>query len=285
MEDPVSDLSVDDLNFLKCADTKMAQWTENLRAAMNCKSLKDMTKNKLMSQNKETLAAFLLDGYQTVQSNTAKYEAARLGLEKIKSELIVAQRSVVKLQQQLLEEQAKQLNEMSTVVDTAVDRGIQSYSQVVSQTIEKSVPVLTEQTLKKVVQEAVTDDDRSKNVVVFGLAEETSEDLHNKVTALFNDVDEKPNFEAVRIGEISEGKSRPVKISLRNSETVRQILLKAKNLRNSKVHRKVYVTPDRSPEERVKHRKLVEEMKQKASENPDMHYYIYSGQIYYKDRD
>ena len=61
----------------------------------------------------------------------------RLGLEKMKLELIVAQRFVVKLQQLLLEAQAKQLNAMSTVADPAVDRGIRSYSNVVTQTIEK----------------------------------------------------------------------------------------------------------------------------------------------------
>ena len=81
------------------------------------------------------------------------------------------------LQQQLLEEQAKQLNAMSNVVDAVVDRGIRSYRQVVTQTIGKSV--LSEQTLIKQIQEVVTDDDRSKNdqkrsknVVVARLAEE-----------------------------------------------------------------------------------------------------------------
>ena len=41
------------------------------------------------------------------------------------------------------------------------------------------MPVLSEKTLKKVVQEAVTDDDRSRNVIVFGLADDASEDLNN----------------------------------------------------------------------------------------------------------
>ena len=37
-------------------------------------------------------------------------------------------------------------------------------------------------------------------------------------------------FEAVRIGEQSEDTNRPVKIRLRNSETVHRILQKAKKL-------------------------------------------------------
>ncbi|KAL5256760.1 hypothetical protein ACHWQZ_G011879 [Mnemiopsis leidyi] len=240
---------------------------------------------------KDMLAKILFEGYQTVYSHRDKFESSRVAMEKLKSELIVAQRSVVKLQQQLLDSQEKlletqagQLEEMSSVVDTAVDRGIRSYSQVVSRTIKDSVPVLSEQTLKKVVQEAVTDEDRSRNVVVFGLSEEESEDLDGKISSLFEDVEEKPSFEAVRIGEQSDDTNRPVKVCLRNSETVHRILLKAKNLRKSSVHRKVYIQPDRSPEERAKHRALVAEMRRRATEDPESYYFIFSGEICHRDK-
>ena len=58
---------------------------------------------------------------ETVCSQSDKFESLRVCMEKIKSELIAAQRSVVKLQQQILEAQVKQLDTMSTVVDTAVE--------------------------------------------------------------------------------------------------------------------------------------------------------------------
>ena len=89
-----------------------------------------------MRQTKETLVNCLLEGYQTVCSQSDKFESSRVCMEQIKSELIVAQRSVVKLQQQMLEAQANQLKTMSSVVDTAVDKGIRSYSQIVSKTIK-----------------------------------------------------------------------------------------------------------------------------------------------------
>ena len=92
------------------------------------------------------------------------------------------------------------------------------------------MPVLSEKALKKVVQEAVSDDDRSRNVIVFGLTDDASEDLDCKISGLFDDIEEKPCFEAVRIGEQSEDTNRPVKIRLRNSETVHRILQKAKKL-------------------------------------------------------
>ena len=95
--------------------------------ATNCK-----THNEVL---KETLVKCLLEGYQTVHTYSVKFEDARTCMEKIKSEMIAAQRSVVKLQQQMLEAQANHLKTMSSVVDTAVNIGIRSYSQIVSQTI------------------------------------------------------------------------------------------------------------------------------------------------------
>ena len=121
-------------------------------------------------------------------------------------------------------------------------------------------------------------------MVVFGLTEELSEDLDNKISSLFSDIEEKPSFEAVRIGEQSEDTNRPVKVCLRNSETVHKILQKAKNLRKSATYRTVYVQPDRSPEERAKHRTLVAEMRRRASEDPDNYYYIFSGEIFHRDK-
>jgi hypothetical protein len=72
----------------------------------------------------------------------------------------------MKLQQELLEAE-ENLNTVPAVVEEAVDTRIQLYTEVVSQIGKDSVPVLSKQNLKKAVQEAVTDDDRSKNVVVF----------------------------------------------------------------------------------------------------------------------
>ena len=179
---------------------------------------------------------------------------------------------------------AATLGTMSTVVDTAVDGGIRSYCQVVAQTIEESVPVLSEEKLKKVFQEAATDDDRSKNVIIFGMTEENSEDLDCKITALFGEIEEKPSFEAARVGMISSDRIRPVKVFLRNSETVNRLLFKTKKLKTTARYRRVYIAPDRSPEEREKHRQLVAEIKRQANEDPDRHYYLLDGEICMREK-
>ena len=84
----------------------------------------------------------LLEGYQTVCFHSDKFESSTVCLEQI--ELIAAQRSVVKLQQQILEAQAKQLDTMSTVVDTAVDKGFRTYIQALSHSIEELVSAFSE---------------------------------------------------------------------------------------------------------------------------------------------
>ena len=296
MGDSVSDTSAADVDIiLKDVGTDMNAWIGNLRNVLKFKSHQDVTVEKLSKPgiSKDSLAKILFVGYQMVYSHREKFESSRVCVEKLKSELIAAQRSVVRLQQQLLdfqekllETQKEQLQGMTTVVDTAVDKGIRSYSQVLSRTIKDSVPVLSEQTLKKVVHEAVTDEDRSRNIVVFGLpdADNASEDLDSKISNLFNDIEEKPSFEAVRIGEFSEESKRPVKIRLRNPETVHRILQKAKNLRKSATHKTVYIQPDRSPEERAKHRELVAEMRRRASEDPDSYFFIFSGEVCHRDK-
>ena len=265
-----------DFNFLNNAGNEMLQWSEQVRKLTNCKNV---TKSKVSELNIQTLANCLFEGYQAAQASNAKYEAAKVCLEKIKTEMITLQRTVLKLQQQLLENQSN-CEQLSAAVDSAVKNGIRSYSEVLSDTVRKSVPVLSATKLKKAVKEAVSDDDRSRNVVVFGLEEQESVHVDSQITDLFNVLDEKPSFQAVRIGLQPEDESiRPVKISFRNAEIAHRILTKAKNLKSSTNYRKVYISPDRTPEERIKHRQLVAEMRQLAADNPEQRFFIFRGEI------
>ena len=117
------------------------------------------------------------------------------------------------------------------------------------------------------------------------MTEKNSEDLDGQIAALLGEIEEKPTFEAARVGMVSSDRIRPVKVSLRNSETVHRLLFKAKRLRTTTTYRRVYIAPDRSPEEREKHRQLVAEMRRQAKEDPDRHYYLCSGGICMRDMD
>ena len=79
----------------------------------------------------------------------------------------------------------------------------------------------------------------------------------------------------------SAGKVRPVKVKLPNSIAVHQILVKCKELRLCEDLKTVFISPDRSPEQRAERQKLVSEMKQmiEADKESDKHYFIRKGKI------
>ena len=72
---------------------------------------------------------------------------------------------------------------------------------------------------------------------------------------------------------------RPLKFRVRNQDTVYQILRKATILRNLEDCRKVFTSPDRTIEERVSRRKLVDQLREKRVADPNNNYVIRKGEI------
>ena len=71
---------------------------------------------------------------------------------------------------------------------------------------------------------------------------------------------------------------RPVRVTVDKTDTVFEVLKAAKNLKQSE-HSNVYISLDKSPEERAERRKLVQEMKKKIEENPSQKLFIRKGKI------
>ena len=93
-------------------------------------------------------------------------------------------------------------------------------------------------------------------------------------------MDEKPQVSKCRrIGQKTSGSVRPVIFTVRNSDVVYQILRKAKGLRDIEGYKTVYISPNRTPEERIERRKLVSELKSKRSGDPNSRYFIRKGEI------
>ena len=135
--------------------------------------------------------------------------------------------------------------------------------------------------MKTLVKTVVEEEDRSRSVMVFGLQDPGAhEDLRVKVCDVFLEIGEQPRVEASRLGKVtSGGKARPVKVSLSSSHAVNQILSKARNLKQSKKYSKVFICPDRSPAQRIKHRELVDELKKKDTEEPKKRHFIRRGRV------
>ena len=111
-------------------------------------------------------------------------------------------------------------------MQNTVEREIKSLSDAVFFTPEK---------LKLAVKSAIKEEDRSRNVIVFGLREEASEQVEDRVSELGG----KPRIQASRIGRNSTDSTsiRPVKVILPNSTAAHQVLQKAKFLKRIKAQK------------------------------------------------
>jgi hypothetical protein len=147
--------------------------------------------------------------------------------------------------------------------------------------------VVNQETLRTVVKHFVEEEDRSRNLMVFGLPEGNDCDklkqLNSRVCEIFEHLGVKPRVEASRFGVKSKSPKspRPIKVTLSSSTVARQILLclKARNLRLSDSYKSIFVVPDRSIEQRAQQKELVNGLKRKKAEEPNKRHYIKGGQV------
>ena len=200
-------------------------------------------------------------------------------------ELLEAQKKINDLQSELIKCKEEKMEAMKTVVHSSVAESVKeefkSYSSVVkSHGRNETKEPLSQATLKKVVQDVVQEEDRSKNVMAFGLEEGENEDISAIVNELLNTMEEKPRVEACRVGmKKTSGKVRPVKITTVSSSVADQIIAKGRNLNCVDKYKKVFVNPDRSPEQREERRELVKEVKRLSVEDKDKRHYIRNGKV------
>ena len=93
------------------------------------------------------------------------------------------------------------------------------------------------------------------------------------------EVNQKPRLrQVVRLGR-QMGRCRPVKVSLENSDTVHSILKDSTKFKTSTMYSKVFISPDRTPEECIEHNELVREMKSKIQSDSSKHWKINKGKV------
>ena len=248
--------SIGQLNLAKCKAPLKDDLADSLYAALTYMS-------KLCEVNRDL-------------SNTAS---------ELRDQVIDSQGSVVKLQEQLIESKNEQLQSLQATVKSSVQETVQAefrtYSAVVgNHQSDSDYQPVTPATLHSVVRKVVEEEDRSRNIMVFGLAEEEDEVLSDKVSDVLQTIGEKPRVEACRVGKkYADGAARPVKVTLSSSVSVNQVLAKARNLKNSEKHKSVFLSPDRSYERRTEHRLLVAELKKLAIDEPHKKHFIRNGKV------
>ena len=160
------------------------------------------------------------------------------------------------MQQELVSSKAEQLSTANDVTKTTVEESVKSefksYSSVLGQ---NKLSEFSSKDIKNVVRTVVEEEDRSKNLIVFGLAEEQNENLEIVVSEVLQQLDEKPKIEVTRLGQaVKTGDCRnvrPVKVTFINSLIVRKVLNKSKDLKGTDKFSRGFICPDRSPEQRV----------------------------------
>ena len=205
--------------------------------------------------------------------------------------LIESQKQVISVQAELSDCKTELLDTLKETVKSSVVDSVKAEFQTYSSIVENSQPreqVISSETLETVVKHVVKEEDRSRNIVVFGLTEDNDSELTDVVSEVFQNIGQKPKIvEACRIGSKSNSGAavaRPVKVKLSSSIVVDQLVANARNLRKVSKFKTVFVCPDRSPEQRQTQRDLVNEMKERASKETGKIFFIKAGKIHCKDK-
>ncbi len=96
---------------------------------------------------------------------------------------------------------------------------------------------------------------------------------------MFSELGVKPKVAASRLGRTgphssTSSRPRPVKVSFSSAIAVQQILAKTGKLKKVAEFSRVYICPDRSPEEREARKCLVMDLKKAINDKPGLHHHI-----------
>jgi hypothetical protein len=239
---------------------------------------------------KSSLSKVLADALRIIDRQSKYIESLEGQAQQLKSEMIVNQGAVIDLQKEMLEANRQQLNDLQANVVASVEDTVKNemklYSDAAKTDTTNSGVFLDKKTLTSVVHDVVSEEDRSRNIMIFGLTEQDNEQINVRVSQVLLELGEKPKVEATRIGgkhskpsKDAKTSTRPVKVTVSNSTIVRQILSADRALRHSEHYKEVFISPDRSAEQRSQHKELVLELKQRMKDDPDKKHYIKGGQL------
>ena len=269
---------------------KTSAWLPKAMEQLGCSAPIDVTSVVCNKAMKSTLVQLLTDSYHMVRFQNEKLKQLKAELSSTKSQLIENQKWVISLQENLIDVKTEQLQSVQdtvrksvvetvpTIVKTSISDQFKSYSAAVQENVVVCQSEgIAPKTLRTVVKSVVREEDRTRNVIMFGLEETENEDIVACVKDVFMDMDMKPNVQVSRIGKA--GSKRPVKVAFSSPSTALQALRQAKQLKDSSKFSKVFIRPDRSVEERIQNKKLVEELHKRRVEQPKKRHFIHGGTV------
>ena len=193
------------------------------------------------------------------------------------------QQTIIKLHEGISKKRGDELKEVKSTVQSTVQSEMQSYAAIAKKNCPKT---LTSKTIEAAVKRVCDQEDRSKNVIVYGIEETRDEVLQDSVEKILGDIDEKPLVrDCVRVGVKKTGatQARPVKFSLSNSDHVAQVLRSARRLQTIEGYKSVYICPDRTVQERKSYKTLLVKLKERRESEPNRTHYIRINRIVSSD--
>lgn len=200
-------------------------------------------------------------------------------ISKLRDEKISDQAVIIDLQGKLIEKKDDEIKSVKSTVKCEM----KSYSSAVRKTCAEA---LAPKKIKTAIRKAADEKDRAKNLIIHGMKEEEEEVLECEVNKILEHLNEKPRISSCcRVGITTTDRVRPVRFTLSSSDLVQQILKKSKLLKDVVGLNTTYICPDRSFEDRLIHKKLVEELKQKRTKEPNKVHHIRNNKIVSTDKD
>ncbi len=248
---------------------------EKILDSVNCKSFNDLRSDSFTKPRKDTMGQWIVDLCGTLIRSTQFLRAAASSINDLQSETIQGQNKIIELQDQVIKNNAECVEEVQATVKSEIT----SYRDAVENSCSKS---FDSEKLRNVVKHVVIEEDRSRNLMVYGLEENENEDLQAKASDMLEQLGEKPHITGCcRVGKPStdSGQTRPVKLMLHSSDIVQHLLRRSSGLKQINSFKRVFFAPDRSTEARLTHKKLVAELRENIKKVPNLYLFIKDGKI------
>ena len=267
------------------------EWVDSVVSQLGIKSHTQLSPEICTKPRKDFSGPWLCDSLIALRKACVEFLEFRSATDPLQLELIKSQKQVIDLQAELMackhEQLAckdEQLQSLQSSVKDTVEESLKAEFTTYSSMLQSPAPTIAADTVKSFVKTVVEEEDRSRSLMLFGLAESPNEKLSDRVSEVFQDVGEKPRFEACRLGKSSSSddtkKVRPVRVTLSSSTIASHILSKSRKLKNTVNHQTVFICPDRTPDQRLKHKELVLEMRAKETEEPSKKHFIRRGKVW-----
>ena len=271
------------VELLHSTEKKLNAEISRLMKAVKVSSVSDLNLNTLGKLQKGPSTDFLNAFVTLLESNMSLCKAAASSIDDMKSKVLDTQNQLIHRQQ----------DELAKVKDT-VQTEMKSWADVARKN-DKQHRQLTAKSVKEAVKAVSEEEERSKNIIIYGVTDDEETDWEDvlkidkasETVKSICEVTDCLNVEVQscsRIGQRKSDKVRPIKVQFRNSSDADLLLKRASKLKSSEEFSGVYLAPDRTPEQRAAHNKLVQHMKELIIKDSSKHYFIRDNKVRYTDK-